>query len=374
MTDHDPIGDEVRRALEREAEQVRPDPDGLYRIRERIDAGRGTPVRSRRPWVLTAAGAALGAAAAVGAFAVLSPDATEDTATSPEVAGSSGTTPSSAPRSPRVVVPPPTPLPRSLPTPERGGPTNTIKPPTIASPPDDARAVPVYWLGSVVGRPELPPRLYRTFVRIADDDPASGAIRVMATGQAGDPDYYSPWAGAQVRAVTRQGGVITADFDTLPEVRLSRAEATAAVQELVYTVQGALQSTDPVRVTLDGEPAGALFGQVDARSPIRRAAPIDVQAFVWITSPAENGTAGSPLAVAGIASTFEATVNWRVRDAATNAVVRESHTTATRGTGEFGDFRFTVSLPAGKYVVECLEYSAEDGRETNTDSKTVTVR
>ena len=67
-------------------------------------------------------------------------------------------------------------------------------------------------------------------------------------------------------------------------------------------------------------------------------------------------------------------MNWRIRDAMTKAVVREGHTTATRGTGEFGDFRFTVALPAGRYVVECLEFSAEDGRETNTDSKTVTVR
>jgi immunoglobulin-like protein involved in spore germination/sporulation and spore germination protein len=373
MTEHDPIGDEVRRALQHEAEQVQPDPDGLYRIREKIDAGSGgTPVRSRRPWVLTTAGAALGTAAAVGAFALLSPGAGNDTTTAPEVANSTTAPPS--PSGTTRAVPPETLVPKSSLTPERGGPTGTMKSPNIASPADDARAVPVYWLGAVAGRPDLPPRLYRTFVRVADPDPAAGAVRVMATGRADDPDYGSPWQGAEVRSVTRADGVITVDFDTLPGVRLSQAEATAAVQELVYTVQGALQSTDPVRVTLDGGPAGRLFGQADLRSPVRRAAPIDVQAFVWITSPAENGTAGRPLSVAGIASTFEATVNWRVRDAATNAVVQEGHTMATRGTGEFGDFRFNVTLPAGKYVVECFEYSAEDGRQTNTDSKTVTVR
>ena len=40
MTDfeQDPMDDLVRRALTREAERVRPDPDGLYTIRARGDA------------------------------------------------------------------------------------------------------------------------------------------------------------------------------------------------------------------------------------------------------------------------------------------------------------------------------------------------
>jgi hypothetical protein len=168
--------------------------------------------------------------------------------------------------------------------------------------------------------------------------------------------------------------VTTVDLGSMPQSQLGTQAPRVAVQELVYTVQAVLQNTDPVRVTLDGGPAGKLFGTIDTSRPITRAPTIDVQAFVWITAPVEGATTGSPVKVTGVASTFEATVNWRVRNAATNAVVRENATQATAGSGSFGTFEFSVSLPAGRYVVECLEFSAADGHETNTDTKSVTVR
>jgi hypothetical protein len=237
-----------------------------------------------------------------------------------------------------------------------------------------AHAVPVYWLGKTVGRANGALRLYRTFVRVKDADPALGAVTLMSSGKPEDPDYLTAWAGARPRSVARAGGVITVDFDSLPGKPIGPGDSTAAVQQLVYTVQGTLKVQDPVRVTLKGGPAGRLFGQVDTATPFPRASQLDVQAFVWISSPSESAVTTSPVTVTGIASTFEATVNWRVRDLGSRKIVAESFTTATRGSGEFGTFRFAVRLPSGKYLLECLESSAEDGRDTNTDTKTFVVR
>jgi hypothetical protein len=233
--------------------------------------------------------------------------------------------------------------------------------------------VPVYWLGQTVGKPDQEMRLYRSFVEVKGD-PALGAVTTMTMAKPDDPDYTTPWSGARPLSVVRRSGLITVDFGSLPGKQLDARQSSTAVQQLVYTVQGALQTSDPVKVTLKGGPAGSLFGTADTSAPFRRAAPVDVQAWIWITAPAEAATAQSPLTVSGVASTFEATVNWRVRDLASGKVVREGHTTASAGTGEFGTFGFQVVLPRGKYQIECLEFSAEDGHETNTDTKTIIVR
>jgi Immunoglobulin-like domain of bacterial spore germination/Sporulation and spore germination len=367
MTDfeQDPMDDLVRRALTREAERVRPDPDGLYKIRGRIHTA---APQDRRPWLWTVAGAGIAAATAAGVFALVRGNPVDQSSPGVATAPSSTATSTGAPSATPTTVPSPTPNPSAG--------QSTVGPPnrSVPVPPGfGISAVPVYWLGQTVGNPDGELRLYRSFVRIKGD-PALGAVTTMAAGRPDDPDYTSPWVGARPLSVVRRSGLITVDFGTLPGKQLGAKESGTAVQQLVYTVQGVLQTTEPVKVTLKGGPAGPLFGSADTSAPFRRAAPVDVQAWIWITAPAEAATARSPLTVSGVASTFEASVNWRVRDLASGRVVREGHTTASAGTGEFGTFGFQVELPRGRYQVECLEFSAEDGHETNTDTKTIVVR
>lgn len=370
MTDfeQDPMNDLVRRALTREAERVRPDPDGLYKIRERIYTA---APQHRRPWLWTVAGAGVAAAMAAGVFALVRGNPVDQG--SPDVA----TAPSSTPISTGTSTGAPSATPTTVPSPtlNPSAAQNTVAPTRTVpvAPGSGVSAVPVYWLGQTVGKPDGELRLYRSFVRVKGDR-ALGAVTTIAAGRPDDPDYTSPWAGARPLSVVRRSGLITVDFGTLPGRQLGAKESGTAVQQLVYTVQGVLQTTEPVKVTLKGGPAGPLFGSADTSAPFRRAAPVDVQAWIWITAPAEAATAHSPLTVSGVASTFEATVNWRVRDLASGTVVREGHTTASAGTGEFGTFGFRVELPRGSYQVECLEFSAEDGHETNTDTKTIVVR
>lgn len=366
MTDfeQDPMDDLVRRALTREAERVQPDPDALYKIRARIDAAGPT---HRRPWLWSATGAGVAAAAAAGVFALANgnpvdqggpsvANAPSTTLSIPADATASNTNPATTPTGPE-----PTAMER------------TVKPPPPTAGPSRISAVPVYWLGQAVGKPDSEMRLYRSFVQVKGD-PALGAVTTMTSTKPADPDYTSPWTGARPLSVVRGTGLITVDFGALPTKQLDATDSGTAVQQLVYTVQGALQSTAPVKVTLKGGPAGALFGSADSSAPFQRAAPVDVQAWIWITAPTEAATADSPLTVSGVASTFEATVHWRIRDLASGKVVGEGNTNATAGTGEFGTFSFQVALPRGKYQVECLEYSSDDGHEINTDTKTIVVR
>ena len=368
----DPMDDLVRRALAREAEQVRPDPDGLYEIRRRI----ATPARAehRRPWLWAVAGAGVAAAAAASVFALGGRDPIGGGTDQPAAASDPTT----------AVQPTATFSPSTLLTTEPRRETSASRSTTAATPtavqtvtrsaplPGGLSAVPVYWLGTTVGRAGDEQRLYRSFVQVKGDR-ALGAVATMTGGRPDDPDYSTPWTGARPLSVVRRGGLITVDFAALPAKQLGAKQSGTAVQQLVYTVQGAMQTSEPVRVTLKGGPAGRLFGSADTAAPFGRAAPVDVQAWIWITSPAESALARSPLTVTGIASTFEATVDWRVRDLGTGQVVRSGSTTATAGSGEFGNYAFRVTLPRGKYRVECLESSAEDGRETNTDTKTIVV-
>jgi Immunoglobulin-like domain of bacterial spore germination/Sporulation and spore germination len=360
MTDKDRFDEVIRQAMAREADSLEPRTDGLHEIRRKIRESRPAP---RRPWLLTTGAAVLGTAAAIGLFAVLDKDQTPQAGNGESVAGRpSTTTPTPTPTRPRATQP--TVAPGSPVTP---GPTRSDTPR-----PEVTRAVPVYWMGDVVGRPDLGPRLYRTFVRV-HGDPAVEAVEQLSTGKPDDPDYSSAWSGAQVSSVDVTGRTITVDFSQLPRKQLGSEAASVAAQALVHTVQGTLENTDPVRVTLNGGPAGQLFGHVDTGTPIRRAPAIDVQAAIWITSPTNNASVTSPVKITGIASVFEATVNWQVRDTS-KRVVQEGYTTASAGGPSFGDFSFTVKLPPGDYLLECFESSPEDGRATFTDTKTITVR
>ena len=98
----------MRRALADEADRIEP-ADALPEIRARAHAQRRP--RARRPWLLTVGAAAIGTAAAIGAFTVFNGD--QNTANDGDVAGPGTTTidrrpesPSAAPQAARPTVPP----------------------------------------------------------------------------------------------------------------------------------------------------------------------------------------------------------------------------------------------------------------------------
>ncbi|MGZ0147289.1 Gmad2 immunoglobulin-like domain-containing protein [Kribbella sp. WER1] len=352
----DPFDELIRRALHEEADRIQP-ADALPEIRTRAHAQRPS---ARRPWFLTAGVAAVGTAAAIGAFTVFTN--TDTTANDGDsVAGqSTGTSALPETQAPTVLTasPMPTPAPKT-----RGVPEASVR----------DQLVPVYWLGTQVGaQKKTTARLYRTWSKVSGH-PAEQAVRIMTTKNPNDPDYYSVWRGASVNTVTRDNDEVTVDFRQLPKATLDEDVARVAAQQLVYTVQGALKDDQtPIRVTHNGQDVQRLFGQIDTTQPLNRAQPSDVQALVWIDSPAQDEALAPKVTVQGVAAAFEATVNYQATNLKTREVKKSFATTKQGQT--FAAYAFQLNLSPGPWQISVYLVSPADGSVTDTDTKAILVK
>ncbi|TCC65574.1 hypothetical protein E0H73_01135 [Kribbella pittospori] len=379
MSDHsnDSFDELMRRAMHEEADRVEPT-DSLPEIQARARAQRRTT--SRRPWVLTAGAAVVGTAAVIGAFTVLDNNTNtagdSGVAAGPSTSASasalpSSTTPQASTEPSQAPTEPPTAQATSVPKDRRGTPEPMVK----------GTLVPVYWLGDKTAITPTPGattkatpkvRLYRTWAKVSGR-PAVEAVRIMTSKQSGDPDYYSLWRGAEVNTVTRSDGTVTVDFKRLPTAKLDPETADVAAQQLIYTVQGALDdSSQQVRITQGGEAGARLFGQVDTSTPLSRAQAANVQALVWITSPAQGQLTKSMVTVEGTAAAYEATVNYEAMNLKTREV-RKGYTNTKEGQ-KFTPFTFNLKLTPGPWQIEAFLISPADGSTTDVDSKTIEVR
>jgi spore germination protein GerM len=236
-------------------------------------------------------------------------------------------------------------------------------------------AVPVWSVGATPAGD----RLFRQVLALRDGgpdgappDPVGTAVAAVLEGRTGDPRLHTDWPeGVRLRTpVTEGGGVLTVD---LAVPGSPPGPAGLALQQLVYTVQSAAGSSDPVRILVGGEPAERLLGEPVDR-PLVAAEPTAVRALVDLDEPTQGAVVGSPVVVAGEAAVFEATLLWEVRDAG-GRVVRTGVASTAEGQ-RFAPFRFEVSLVPGSYtlVVSEDDPSGGAGRAPTTDSAQITVR
>jgi hypothetical protein len=181
------------------------------------------------------------------------------------------------------------------------------------------------------------------------------------------------WRGAEVNSITRTKGMVTVDFQQLPSTRLDAEVADVAAQQLIYTVQGALQSgSAPVQITQRGRTGAKLFGQIDTSTPLGRAEAADVQAMVWIESPADGQITSSPVTVQGTANAFEATVNYQVTNLKTRATTKGFAN--TKEGMKFSPFLIKLPLTPGPWQIDAYLISDADGSISDADSKTIEVK
>ncbi|MBS42115.1 MAG: hypothetical protein CMH83_02825 [Nocardioides sp.] len=171
--------------------------------------------------------------------------------------------------------------------------------------------VPVYFTGdSPQGT-----RLYREF-RQVDGDPLTAAAQLLVSGDALDPDYGTLLGDLSVDSVTDDGSTITVALSEDTALTLDKsappADAEVAVQSLVYTLQGVAGSREPVVVEQAGTPVD-LLGQPTSTG-VEAADELDVLALVNVTSPESGAALSGTVTVSGVASSFEATVPWEVRN------------------------------------------------------------
>ena len=358
MNPDDRDADLLRQALRRSAETVEIRGDGLERIRARTRRPR--LVWWQRPAALAAAAAVLVVAGGVGGALVLDrPPAPRGDSVA--TGGDAGPTVAEAPTGEPSTSP--TLLPTPLPT-RSAAPTST--PPTVAAPPAQggASAVPVYYAGDTARGPLL----FREFHRVGDSgDRVRKALEEMFAGAATDPDYFSLWPeGIEVRSVKRSGDLATLDLSA--DVRggpLGSEAGTTGWQQLVYTVTAADPQIKRVRVLAEGSAR-------EMPGVLSRAPQSETLAPVWIIDPADGARVGRTFTMSGDASVVEATVYWEVTSGVRD--VRKGYATATVGGPGRGTWSVRLTLPAGTYTLRAYEVSGEDGAETSSDTKTVTVR
>ena len=241
--------------------------------------------------------------------------------------------------------------------------------------PAEAGAVPVYYVGDSGSGP----RLYREFRKVSGE-PGLGAAEMAASGTPADPDYRSAFpAGGGFSSVAHEDGrivvVVSDDSWTDRPPGMSDDDAQVALQSLVYTVQGALQSRDPVTVESAGG-ATTLFG-IDTADGVANADQLEVLSLVNVTSPEQGAEVSGSFTATGVASSFEATVPWEVRDSS-DAVVVRGFATAEGWMDALYPWETEVDLSGlapGTYTFIAMtdDPSGGEGNPPQYDTKTIEV-
>lgn len=343
--------------LRDEAGRYEPAPDSLGRIQARVPArGRRVSVRWLAP--LAAAAVVVGVASAV----VLQPGA-DHTAT-PLPGTSSGMPRPTGSPAPLPTVSTPSESPSATPQPSgsaTGGPgptpskTGPVKTGCISA----GKHGYAYYVSDLNG---TGPRLYRGTALLSCH---LGVEEALTVPVGKDPDYLSMWpSGTKVLSMSRAGAVVTVDLSAFPVT--SQQNETAAVQQLVWTVTANDPSITSVRVKVDGAPPVA---HLDWSKPVRRGNSLATLSNVWIISPGNASTNGSPLKVRIYGTGFEGQVPLRIYQDGTEVA---SGAVTTR-MGGFAEATTTFDLPPGTYELRAYNDNGQNGDLELWDTKTFTI-
>lgn len=242
----------------------------------------------------------------------------------------------------------------------------------------DLVTLPVYYVG---GTP-AGPRLFRELHTAQTTDPPLAAVNEALRGGAHDPDYYSIWGkiGAEATRVTSSDGEVLVDVAITQGAAgarpagISEADASMAIEQLLYTAQDALGlgNSSPVQILVDGRHQDTLLG-VPIGEGLAAGEPLAVQGTVWITDPQDGETIVSGAHIQGRGAFTEANVSWQLLDGV--AVVKSGFTMAAECCA-LSPFSFVLHAPPGNYTlrVYAADMSGGEGFGEPEDTKRITVR
>jgi spore germination protein GerM len=234
--------------------------------------------------------------------------------------------------------------------------------------------VPIYFVGTGPRGPVL----FREFRQVESDNPMEEALALLAAGDSLDRDYRSPFpGGASFGDVTHDEAIqveLADDSVTARPPGMTAAEAKVGLQALVYTLQGIVQKRVPVSVSYDGQPTDVLG--IDTAAGVKAADPLEVLNLVSVTTPEEGSSENGTFTASGVASSFEATVPWEIRQG--DQVVKEGFATAEGWIDKLYPWETEVDvsdLAPGDYTFVALtdDPSGGEGFGPSEDTKTITV-
>ncbi len=241
----------------------------------------------------------------------------------------------------------------------------------------ETHAVPAYYVG------ETPhgSRLFREFTNVDVSIPKLEASLDLIEGGAADPDYATYWAPNSFAGASVQGDVIYVDLadEALHDrpAGVSKAEAGLAIEQVIYTLQGALQERLPVQFRINGNPTNNVYGE-ETSNPLAESPQLDVLALVSITDPAENAIVSGSFTARGVASSFEAAVPWQIQDSQ-GAVVLEYSAQAAGWEGRLYPWETVIDisrLDPGTYLFVASTDDPTGGTEgpgATSDTRTIVV-
>jgi hypothetical protein len=183
-----------------------------------------------------------------------------------------------------------------------------------------------------------------------------------------DPDYVNLWGDANtVNSVSVDGSVATVDLGEV-SLNVGAEGEQRAIDQIVWTLTGLAPEVKSVAFTVNGKTVESFAGHVDTKVQFARAIDYEVLNPIQISSVNEGAKLITPVTVSGQACTFEANVVWQLSRA--GKVVQEGFTTATSGCPDRGDWNISLKdLEPGEYIIQAVEYSAEDGSLFAKDDK-----
>jgi hypothetical protein len=173
--------------------------------------------------------------------------------------------------------------------------------------------------------------------------------------------------GTEVLAVHREGEVLFVDLSSEFESGGGSLSMQLRVAQIVYTATQ-FEGVESVRILIEGEEVDAIGGEgLIVSTPLTRRDFQDVAPNIVLESPRPNEEFSSGDLVTGFANVFEANVAIELRfgDGKGPNGKYETFTTATCGSGCWGDFTHALDFPPVSEPMEArltvLTYSAEDG-------------
>jgi hypothetical protein len=226
-------------------------------------------------------------------------------------------------------------------------------------------------------------RLFREYRTGPGPETTPAAAISLLQSAPDDPDYWTLWPTGTFSDARVVGDVIQVDIADPASVAtrldgMSAKDAELSVDQVIYTVQAAVQAELSVQFTHDGSPVAHVLG-MSTSEPLARGAQLEVLALASISDPSERRVVEDSFSANGRASSFEGTVPWELRDSDGSVV--------DSGTAEsFGDVDrlypwatgpIDVSdLDPGTYtfVVMTADPSDGEGPGPTVDTRTVIIK